>query len=109
MKFMEFTIIFDKTPLHIVSEKGYPDIVKILVEQDGIDINIKDIINQLIIDKIFDIFIFILFNARNLWNSQLYLIKHHYILHHSMVILILSNFLLNKMELISTPKILSIN
>ena len=106
---MESTIIFDMTPLHIASINGHLDIVKFLVEQDGIDINIKNIINQLIIDNIFDIFIFMVFITRNLWNSQLYLIRHHYILHHSMVILILSKFLLNKMELISTSKILSIN
>ena len=56
---MEFTIIFDRTPLHYASKNGHLDIVKFLVEQDGIDINIKTTINQLIIDLIFDIFIFI--------------------------------------------------
>ena len=109
MKFMESTIFFDKTPLHIASERGHLDIVKFLVEQDGIDINIKDIINQSIIDEIFNIFIFIIFISRNFWNSQLYLIRHHYIMHQKIFILILSNFLLSKMELISTSKILSIN
>ena len=78
---MEFTIIFDWTPLHIASSNSHLDIVKILVEQDGIDINIKDIINQLIIDDIFDIFIFIIFITQNLWNSLLYLMIHHYIMH----------------------------
>ena len=58
---MEFTIIFDDTPLHIASYNGHLDIVKILVEQDEIDINIKNIINQSNIDKIFDIFIFMIF------------------------------------------------
>ena len=86
---MEFTIIFNMTSLHIASEEGHLDIVKFLAEQDGFDINIKNIINQLIIDKIINIFIFILFITQNLWNSQLYLIGHHYILHHKKVILIL--------------------
>ena len=46
---MEFIIIFDFTPLHIASQKGHLDIVKFLVEQDQIDINIKTIINQIFI------------------------------------------------------------
>ena len=58
---MEFKIIFDYTPLHIASFNGHLDIVKFLVEQDGIDINIKNIINQLNIDEIINIFIFMIF------------------------------------------------
>ena len=53
---MEFTIIFDETPLHIASREGHLDIVKFLVEKDGIDINIKDIINQLLMT--FSIFLY---------------------------------------------------
>ena len=39
--------IFNQTPLHIASFEGHREIVEILIQQPGIDINCKEISNFL--------------------------------------------------------------
>lgn len=39
---MKFQNNLYKTPLHLAVEKGYLDIIKLLLKNNGIDIHIKD-------------------------------------------------------------------
>ena len=43
---MKFWMIYDNTALIYAAKYGYKEIVELLLKQEGIDINIKNILNQ---------------------------------------------------------------
>ena len=57
------------------SEEGYTEIVKVLLEQEGININYKDI--KLFLSK----FILIIFNFKIIIGNSLNYLKQHLLMH----------------------------